>query len=103
MVISSSVLLPTPEQVSRFKNDKSFRLQVLSNVVRGGTYDIFTNLIQVLVNDDEKKEMRDEEVNHDGVTIDDCEGFANMINGHGADGHTLAHWCAKRGKCVLVK
>lgn len=55
------------------------------------------------MNDDEKKEMHDEEVNHDGVTIDDCEGFANMINGHGADGHTLAHWCAKRGKCVLVK
>ena len=55
------------------------------------------------MNDDEKKEMHDEEVNHDGVTIDDYEGFANMINGHGADGHTLAHWCAKRGKCVLVK
>jgi len=96
--IDASVLLPTPEQVSRFKNDKSFRLQVLSNVVRGGTYDIFTNLIRVLVNnDDEKKEMHEEEVSSDGVTIDDCEGFANMINGHGADGHTLAHWCAKRG------
>ena len=102
--IDASVLLPTPEQVSRFKNDKSFRLQVLSNVVRGGTYDIFTNLIRVLVNnDDEKKEMHEEEVSSDGVTIDDCEGFANMINGHGADGHTLAHWCAKRGECVLLR
>lgn len=92
--IDASVLLPTPEQVTRFKSDKSFRLQVLSNVVRGGTYEIFINLIQVLVNDDKK----DGNAENDGmVKIEDYETFGNMLNGYGADGHTLAHWCAKRG------
>jgi hypothetical protein len=57
------------------------------------------NLIQVLVSrDDEKKD----DVEGGTVDIEDYEGFANMVNGHGADGHTLAHWCAKRGECLVV-
>jgi hypothetical protein len=82
--------------VNRFKSDKSFRLQVLSNVVRGGTYEIFINLIRVLVNNDKKAE------NDIMVKIEDYEAFGNMLNGHGADGHTLAHWCAKRGMSCHV-
>lgn len=100
--IDASVLLPTPEQVARFKNDKSFRLQVLSNVVRGGTYEIFTNLIQVLLNDDKKEDSRENESSDGTISIKDHEGFGNMINGHGADGHTLAHWCAKRGVSTIL-
>ena len=87
--------------MSRFKNDKLFRLQVLSNVVRGGTYEIFVNLMRVLVTNDEKKEEEDAKKNEEEddmlMVIEDYEGFASLVNGHGADGHTLAHWCAKRG------
>ena len=98
--IDASVLLPTPEQVARFKSDKSFRLNVLSNVVRGGTYEIFISLIAVLVS----KEGGEKEVASvtDGVVqIEDFEEFASMVNGYGVDGHTLAHWCAKRGMTAV--
>ena len=68
---------------------------MLSNVVRGGTYEIFMNLLRVLVNDEQKDD--DGESSEGTVSIKDYESFGNMLNGHGADGHTLAHWCAKRG------
>ena len=88
--------------MNRFKSDKLFRLKVLSNVVRGGSYDIFINLIRVLVSNDDEKKDTNEETNDSLVIIHDYEKFATMVNGHGADGHTLAHWCAKRGvSCAL--
>ncbi|KAL7488073.1 hypothetical protein ACHAW6_013654 [Cyclotella cf. meneghiniana] len=94
--MDESVLLPTPEQVARFKSDKSFRLNVLSNVVRGGTYEIFINLIGVLVS--KEGDEKESSIVKDGVVkIEDREGFAIMVNGYGVDGHTIAHWSAKRG------
>jgi hypothetical protein len=99
--MDESVLLPTPEQVARFKSDKSFRLNVLSNVVRGGTYEIFINLIGVLVSN-EGVEKESSAVKDGVIKIEDREGFSIMVNGYGVDGHTLAHWCAKRGQTDVI-
>ena len=32
------------------------------------------------------------------LKVDDPVAFASLLDGYGADGHTLAHWCAKRGE-----
>eukprot|EP00579_Thalassiosira_antarctica_P032124 CAMPEP_0202001666 /NCGR_PEP_ID=MMETSP0905-20130828/7710_1 /ASSEMBLY_ACC=CAM_ASM_000554 /TAXON_ID=420261 /ORGANISM="Thalassiosira antarctica, Strain CCMP982" /LENGTH=386 /DNA_ID=CAMNT_0048558407 /DNA_START=45 /DNA_END=1201 /DNA_ORIENTATION=+ len=104
--IDASTLLPSNEQVQRFKTDKIFRLNVLSNVVRGGPYALFTNLVTVLVLGElnvKKNEGGDSKEEGSGSDDDavlkeaDPEALAQMLDGHGADGHTLAHWCAKRG------
>ena len=70
--------------------------------MRGGTFEIFVNLMKVLVTSDEKKDDEMVQEEEDKVVIEDYEGFASLVNGHGADGHTLAHWCAKRGMFCCV-
>jgi len=107
--IDASNLLPSKEHVQRFKTDRNFRMNVLSNVVRGGPYALFMNLLTVLILDGEKKKNKDEEEqdgkgnaasdDDDAATLKDANSvaLAQMLDGHGADGHTLTHWCAKRG------
>ena len=120
--VTASTLLPTREVVSRFRTDNTFRMNVLSNVVRGGPYELFTNLLTVLVvsgdaNDADgggdggananapssgggSKKDGEGGTRSDEVILKeaDQELLARMLDGYGADGHTLAHWCAKRGE-----
>mmetsp|Transcript_15867 Transcript_15867/g.33291 ORF Transcript_15867/g.33291 Transcript_15867/m.33291 type:complete len:800 (-) Transcript_15867:241-2640(-) len=102
--IDASTVLPSKEEVQRFKTDKLYRLHVLSNVVRGGPYEVFVNLVTVLtLNDDGENTVKEKNPDQDGhkedvpLKEDDPAALANMLDGYGADGHTLAHWCAKRG------
>ncbi|KAL9183567.1 hypothetical protein ACHAXT_004423 [Thalassiosira profunda] len=99
--VDASTLLPSKEIVNRFKSDKLFRLNVLSNVVRGGPYKLFVALLTVLVSEGEESTGNDAagEEGRDDALLEgaDPEFLANALDGHGADGHTLAHWCAKRG------
>mmetsp|Transcript_12003 Transcript_12003/g.25830 ORF Transcript_12003/g.25830 Transcript_12003/m.25830 type:complete len:847 (+) Transcript_12003:89-2629(+) len=108
-ITDASTLLPTPELIQRFQTDKVFRLNMLSNVVRGGPYALFTNLVTVLVLGEVNKEKKHKEEGGEGcckvegrsdetvLKEADVESLALMLDGHGADGHTLAHWCVKRG------
>jgi hypothetical protein len=97
-----SSLLPSIEQVQRFKTNKHYRLNILSNVVRGGTYTLFIELLASLFRDSECKESNTEALSEGGtgMALKDADPIllAQMLDGYGADGHTLAHWCAKRGK-----
>ena len=97
-VVDASTLLPTNEVAQRFKTDKKFRLNVLSNVVRGGPYNLFINLVTVLVLDGEDKKGDDEGRDEAVLKEADPQSLAQLLDGYGADGHTLAHWCAKRGE-----
>ena len=103
--------------VRRFRTDTTFRLGVLSNVVRGGPYELFLNLLTVLVAGEdaskdrgaEKKEGEGgspagvsrehgvKDLGDEATLRADPEALAPLLDGHGADGHTLAHWSAKRG------
>lgn len=84
--------------------------------MRGGSYDLFLNLITVLVLEDVTPRSSGSGTNADGdrgdgLLADDNHevvsdvplkdenpaALAKLLDGHGADGHTLAHWCAKRG------
>ena len=103
-VVDASTLLPTNEVAQRFRTDKKFRLNVLSNVVRGGPYNLFINLVTVLVLDGEDKkgdETADEGRDEAVLKEADPQSLAQLLDGYGADGHTLAHWCAKRGEYVV--
>jgi len=102
--VDASTLLPTKELVHRFQTDRLFRLNMLSNVVRGGPFALFTNLATVLVLGEANKQCCDGKEGEEGGRSDDAvlkeadaESLARMLDGYGADGHTLAHWCAKRG------
>jgi hypothetical protein len=91
------------EQVQRFKTNKHYRLNILSNLVRGGTYSLFIELLASLFRDSEGKESNAAAISEGGGTgmaLKDADPnlLAQMLDGYGADGHTLAHWCAKRGK-----
>ena len=93
--------------MQRFKTDKTFRLNVLSNVVRGGPYALFVDLLAVLVTDDGENEKSgaccgDKAEENDAVLNEaDPVELAEKLDGFGADGHTLAHWCAKRGEHIM--
>ena len=103
--INASTLLPTKEHTQRFKNDKNYRLNILSNVVRGGPYALFIDLVCILVEDGESKqrsnaESSDKVESENEATLKNADpaSLAPLLDGHGHDGHTLAHWCAKRGE-----
>lgn len=109
--IDASTLLPSPQQVHRFKTDQFYRLNVLANVVRGGTFEIFMNLVGILVLEGTSgtlKNTGNDASGEDGgsgsleLKVDDPVAFASLLDGYGADGHTLAHWCAKRGESYLL-
>eukprot|EP00574_Skeletonema_japonicum_P008687 CAMPEP_0201729680 /NCGR_PEP_ID=MMETSP0593-20130828/19736_1 /ASSEMBLY_ACC=CAM_ASM_000672 /TAXON_ID=267983 /ORGANISM="Skeletonema japonicum, Strain CCMP2506" /LENGTH=785 /DNA_ID=CAMNT_0048222065 /DNA_START=74 /DNA_END=2431 /DNA_ORIENTATION=- len=98
--IHASALLPSKEQVQRFKNDKLYRMNVLANVIRGGPYELFLSLITVLISPDDI----DKPVELDGVDAYEAKvkaadpvALAVLLEGYGHDGHTLTHWCCKRG------
>lgn len=97
-----STLLPSTEQVLRFKTNKHYRLNILSNVVRGGTYSLFIELLASLFRDSDGKVGNTAALSEGGteMALRDADPtlVAQMLDGYGADGHTLAHWCAKRGK-----
>jgi hypothetical protein len=104
-MITASTLLPSKEQVQRFRTNKHYRLNILSNVVRGGTYMLFIDLLTALVSDCEVKEKNTGTTAGDGTALKDADPMvlAQMLDGYGADGHTLAHWSAKRGEhCLMV-
>jgi len=107
--ICASTLLPTKEAVGRFKTDRIYRMSMLSNVVRGGPYFLFLQLITVLVSNDEVvKTCTDDDNSEDNnatekVNQADPVELAQLLDGYGADGHTLAHWCAKRGECISIQ
>ncbi|KAL7493559.1 hypothetical protein ACHAWT_002689 [Skeletonema menzelii] len=98
--INASALLPSKEQVQRFKNDELYRMNVLANVIRGGPFELFLSLITVLVSPDDI----DNPVELDGIEAyeakvkeADPSSLAHLLEGYGHDGHTLSHWCCKRG------
>ena len=102
--LDASTLLPSKEQVEQFKTNSHFRLNILSNVVRGGPYALFIDLLTVLVSDGDGNKGNDTEGSISPSTLDnsairdaDPVALAQMLDGYGADGHTLTHWCAKRG------
>ncbi len=102
--LDASTLLPTKEQVEQFKTNTNFRLNILSNVVRGGPYALFIDLLTVLVSDGDCGKRNNTGGSTPLSTLDnhvirdaDPLALAQMLDGYGADGHTLAHWCAKRG------
>lgn len=102
--LDASTLLPSQEQVHQFKTNKKFRLNILSNVVRGGPYELFIDLLTVLVSDGdiEKRNITDgstlpSAINNHAIEGADPVELAEFLDGFGADGHTLTHWCAKRG------
>ena len=109
-MITASTLLPSNEHVQRFKTNKLYRLNILSNVVRGGTYALFIDLLTALFSDGEDTENNAAAVSQGGVAASDCTVLkdadpmvlAQMLDGYGADGHTLTHWCAKRGESCLM-
>lgn len=94
--------------MQRFKNDKNYRLNILSNVVRGGPYALFIDLVCILVEDGEKQrsntESSDKVESENEATLknSDPASLAPLLDGHGHDGHTLAHWCAKRGEHLNI-
>lgn len=103
--IDASTLLPTEEQVRRFRTDRQYRLNILSNVVRGGPYPLFMDLIRVLISSDEgdggaAKGGNDEGGGDEAARGADPVVLAPLLDGYGTDGHTLAHWCAKRGELL---
>lgn len=98
--INASALLPSKEQVQRFKNDALYRINVLANVIRGGPYELFLGLITVLISPDniDKPEVLDGvEAYEAKVKAADPVALAQLLEGYGHDGHTLTHWCCKRG------
>jgi ankyrin repeat protein len=98
--INASALLPSREQVQRFKNDKLYRMNVLANVIRGGPYELFLSLITVLVSTDDidsPVELEGIEEYEAKVKQADQVALAQKLEGYGNDGHTLCHWCCKRG------
>ncbi len=109
-MITASTLLPSKEHVQRFKTNKLYRLNILSNVVRGGTYALFIDLLTALFSDGEDTENNAAAVSQGGMAASDCTVLkdadpmvlAQMLDGYGADGHTLTHWCAKRGESCLM-
>ena len=98
--INASALLPSREQVQRFKNDKLYRMNVLANVIRGGPYELFLSLITVFISPDDidrPVELEGIEAYEAKIKEADPAALAQQLEGHGNDGHTLAHWCCKRG------
>ncbi|KAL7438432.1 hypothetical protein ACHAXH_003451 [Discostella pseudostelligera] len=102
--LDASTLLPSKEQVDQFKTNTKFRLNILSNIVRGGPYALFIDLLTLVVSDGDGKKGNDTEGSTSQSTLDnhairdaDPLVLAQMLDGYGADGHTLTHWCAKRG------
>jgi hypothetical protein len=102
--LDASTLLPSKEQVDQFKTNTKFRLNILSNIVRGGPYALFIDLLTLVVSDGDGKKGNDTEGSTSQSTPDnhairdaDPLVLAQMLDGYGADGHTLTHWCAKRG------
>ena len=94
----ASSILPSREMVRRFRTDAGFRLNVLGNVVRGGPYELFASLVAALASPDEDGERwRDGELTEKLIEEADPAALGAMLGGYGMDGHTLAHWCAKRG------
>jgi len=95
----ASSILPNREMARRFRSDPAFRLNVLGNVVRGGPYELFLSLVAALASpDDEDDERWRDPGMADGIIASaDPARLASMLGGYGMDGHTLAHWCAKRG------
>lgn len=98
--INASALLPSREQVQRFKNDKLYRMTLLANVIRGAPYELFMSLMTVLVSPGDI----DGPIELDGIDAyeaivkeADPAALAQQLEGYGNDGHTLAHWCCKRG------
>ena len=89
--------------------------------MRGGTYEIFLNLVMVLASIDKNGGNRDKETSKENANVGqvvehekdgDCSdpmkvvdpvALAKMLDGYGSDGHTLAHWCAKRGEFPLAE
>ena len=105
--ICASTLLPTKEAVGRFRTDRIYRMSMLSNVVRGGPYFLFLQLITVLVSNDEvvktsTDNSEDNNATEKALTEADPAFLAQLLIGYGADGHTLTHWCAKRGECIFI-
>ena len=100
--IDASTLLPSKEAVQRFKTDKIYRMSMLSNIIRGGPYALFIDLMTVLVSNNE--EVAKTKTNEEAESIlkdADPVALTQMLEGYGNDGHTLAHWCAKRGKYII--
>ncbi len=66
---------------------------------------MFVNLVTVLtLNEEVDNAVAEENPDKDNdkkdtpLKEDDPTALAKMLDGYGADGHTLAHWCAKRGQ-----
>lgn len=96
--ISAQTLLPTADAIKRFKSDRIYRMNMFSNVIRGGPYKLFLELVMVLIGEDVVQDCCENEDNCiDKIKEADPVALANLLEGYGADGHTLAHWCAKRG------
>ena len=94
----ASSILPNGEMVRRFRSDPAFRLNVLGNVVRGGPYELFLSLVAALASpDDGDERWRDGGRADELIEGADPAALGSMLGGYGMDGHTLAHWCAKRG------
>ena len=99
--ICASTLLPTKEAVGRFKTDRIYRMSMLSNIIRGGPYALFIDLMTVLVLDEEVAKTKTNEEAESILKNADPVALTQMLEGYGNDGHTLAHWCAKRGKYII--
>ena len=97
--INASALLPSREQVYRFKNDKLYRMNVLANVIRGGPYELFVSLMTVLVSSDDNDspvQLQGIDAYEAKVKDADPTALAQQLEGYGHDGHTLSHWACKR-------
>ena len=99
--IDASTLLPSKEAVQRFKTDKIYRMSMLSNIIRGGPYALFIDLMTVLVLNEEVAKTKTNEEAESILKNADPVALTQMLEGYGNDGHTLAHWCAKRGKYIV--
>ena len=99
--IDASTLLPSKEAVQRFKTDKIYRMSMLSNIIRGGPYALFIDLMTVLVLNEEVAKTKTNEEAESILKNADPVALTQMLEGYGNDGHTLAHWCAKRGKYII--
>lgn len=101
--LDASTILTSKEQVDQFKTNATFRLNILSNVVRGGPYALFIDLLTFLVSDGDKGKRNNAggstplSIDNHAIRDADPLALAQMLDGYGADGHTLTHWCAKRG------
>lgn len=78
-------------------------MNMFSNVIRGGPYKLFLELVMVLIGEDVVQDCCENEDNYciDKIKEADPVALANLLEGYGADGHTLAHWCAKRGEYIV--